>query len=315
VLVSVALPVYDGLPYIKAALQSILVQDIDFEVVVSDDCSRDKTVEVIRELCDPRIHIIENKANVGIYGNLNRCIAAARGEYTQVFSHDDIMRPGYLANQVKYLRKYPQAGFVYGIPDSIDENDALTGSYSNDSTPEYIDRKLYLWIASHYGALPASISSIMIPRRTFETVGLFDPKYAIAGDLEFYNRVSDHFPIVRSPEVLHLVRTHSRMSQKLSSAGPRYLREELKLDLWYRARWSTAEYRKVTSFRAALRGQYHLGWIARSLRRGRIKEAAIGLWQMNKIYPLSSWLISMLNSDLNSHLHPVPQLPAPESID
>ncbi len=144
-------------------------------------------------------------------------------------------------------------------------------------------------------------------------MGLFDPKYAVAGDLEFYNRVSDHFPIVRSPEVLHSVRAHARMTQRLSSAGPTYLSEELELDLWYRTRWSAAEYRKVKWFRGALRGRYHLGWIARSALRGRVKQAAFGLWQLNKIYPLGSLLPSMLNSTFNSHLRPVPQLPSPFS--
>ena len=79
-LVSIALPVYNGLPYLNGAIASILAQNVEFELIVSDDVSRDGSKERVRDLSDPRIRVLTNATNAGIFGNLNRCIVAARGD-------------------------------------------------------------------------------------------------------------------------------------------------------------------------------------------------------------------------------------------
>ena len=308
-LVSVALPIYNGLPYLHEAIANILTQDVEFELIISDDGSSDGSREAVQKLSDPRIRILFNETNAGIFGNLNRCIAAAKGPFIQVFSQDDVMRPGYLASQVRMLQKHPAAGLVYGMPESIDANGAVVGTKLGDNTPEVIDAKMYLWIASHYMALPPSISSVMIPRRTFDAVGPFNPAYRVAGDIEFYNRVSERFSILRNVEVLHAVRTHKSMTSVLPSTGSSYLREELTMEQWYRSRWSAGDYRKVKRFRAISRGRYHLGWIARAARAGRIAEALTALWRLNELYPLH-WVIGCrVLSFFRPHWHPQPAVP------
>jgi GT2 family glycosyltransferase len=248
---------------------------------------------------------------LGIFGNLNRCIAAAAGEFIQVFSQDDLMKPGYLASQVKLLRKHPDAGLVYGTPDYIDEKGALVSSDGRDDTPEVINRDLYLWIASHYGALPPSISSIMIPRRIFEAVGTFNSHFQVAGDIEFYNRVAERFPVVRGIEVLHSVRTHRRMTSALATTGPLYLREELMLENWYRSRWNAKDYRKIKRFRSAARGAFHLGWIRRKAFAGKLGEAASALWQLGEVYPLHWVIWWRVSGLLRLGRNPRPTVPAP----
>jgi glycosyltransferase involved in cell wall biosynthesis len=310
-LVSVVLPVYNGLPYLSEAIATILAQDIEFELIVSDDMSGDGSREVVRKLTDPRIRVLTNEANAGIFGNLNRCIAAATGQFIQVFSQDDLMKPGYLASQVRLLQKYPEAGLVYGAPECIDASGSLIASAGSDATPEFIGRDLYLWIGSHYGALPASISSIMIPRRTFETIGVFSPEFPVAGDIEFYNRVAERFPILRNVAVLHSIRTHQGMTSALSTTGPRYLRDELALEKWYRSRWNADDYRKIRRFRAVTRGRYHAAWIARLLRSGRIGEAAAALWRLHGLYPLPWVIWGCARSLLRPDWQPQPTVPPP----
>jgi glycosyltransferase involved in cell wall biosynthesis len=310
-LVSVALPVYNGLPYLKAAIETILVQDVEFELIISDDGSNDGSVELIRSQSDPRIRILTSETNLGIFGNLNRCIAVARGEFVQVFSQDDLMQPGYLASQVQTLRKNPDAGLVYGMPVYIDEKGASKPSMIRDNTPEVIDRDLYLWIASHYTTLPASISSIMIPMRTFQIVGHFNPDYRVAGDVEFYNRVSERFSIARNAAELHAVRGHRRMTSALATSGPLYLREELILDRWYRSRWSASDYRKIIRFRSESRGRFHLGWIRRMALAGRIRDAFVALWRLRKIYPLHWVIWWRIVGFIRPSWHPRPTLVPP----
>ncbi len=291
-LITVVLPIYNGNPFLAKAIASVLAQDVDLELIISDDGSSDGSLQVAEGFADPRIRILRNDRNRGIFGNLNRCISEARGDPIQVFSQDDVMLPGFLASQAALLAKHPDAGLVYGMPERIDEQGRFLGIYDNDTTPERIEWPLYLWISSHYGNLPASISSIMIPRRTFDAVGLFDQSYPLAGDLEFYNRVAERFPILRNGEVKHAVRTHQLMTSALPTSGARYLREELRLADWYRKHWSEPELKEVRHFRAHKRGRYHLGWIRRMAMRGRVAEAARALRDLNRLYPLR-WVIGL----------------------
>jgi len=108
----------------------------------------------------------------------------------------------------------------------------------------------------------------------------------VAGDLEFYNRLSERYGIVRNLARLHMVRGHRQATSALHSSGPAYLREEIRLADWYRRRLPPADYAEVMKFRAATRGRYHLSWIARTLRRGQVGQAIGGLWLMNSLYPL-----------------------------
>jgi glycosyltransferase involved in cell wall biosynthesis len=310
-LISVVLPIYNGLPYLRESLATILAQSGQLELIVSDDGSSDGSMSVVKEISDRRVVVINNTSNLGIFGNLNRCIAAAKGEFIQVFSQDDLMKPGFLTSQAKLLRRYPSAGLAYGTPDYIDAVGAAIASNFRDETPEFISQALYLWISSHYGALPPSISSIMIPRRTFDAVGMFNPAYRMAGDLEFYNRVAEQFPMLRNRDVLHSIRSHEGQAQKLSSAGPSYMDEEVALEDWYRSRWSPADYRKVQRYRAASRGRYHLGWIRRLVLQGRIKQSVIALQQLNQLYPLH-WVLS---ARVAVGRQPMPTLPPPCATD
>jgi glycosyltransferase involved in cell wall biosynthesis len=313
-LVSVALPNFNGMPYLKEALPSILTQDLDFELIVSDDSSDDDSLDYLHSVVDPRLKVLSNDTNKGTYGNVNRCISAALGEFIQVFCSDDVMKPGYLESQLRLLRKYPEAGLAYASPEYINEKSMLIPMDSHDDTPEVISAGLYAWISSHFLALPASISSIMVPKRTVEAIGLFDESFRRAGDLEFYNRVSERYPIVRNTQILHSVRRHSMMTGMLPTSGPIHLAEELTLEEWYRQRWSKDEYRKIKRFRSAIRGRYHLGWIGRTALRGALAEAAIAIWRMNKMYPLGWVLWWRLLAALPNHSLPTPSVAIPNGF-
>lgn len=312
--ISVILPVFNGSDYIAESIDSILSQDVDLELIVSDNASTDDTVRIVKSFSDSRIRLLVNEINCGIFNNLNICISQSKGDVVQAFSHDDIMSPGYLSSQLAALDKYPSAGMVYADPRYIDGNGMdITGNFL-DSTPELIEWDLYKWISSHYGALPASISSVMVRRRTFDEIGLFDPTYSVAGDLEFYNRVGERYPIVRNAEVLHAVRSHRAMTSALPTTGVKYLQEERRLASWYQSRWSPEDYKKIVHFRAELRGRYHLGWIRRTAARGQLARAAAALWELNRTYSLGSILWWRLGDVLGRREPPYPQVAPPPRV-
>lgn len=196
------------------------------------------------------------------------------------------MLPGYLVSQLAMLDRHPQAGLVYGSPGMIDADGQRLPSTKNDTTPEVIGPELYLWLSAHFGSIAASISSVMVLRKCFAAVGPFDARFAVAGDLEFYNRLSEKFTLLRNSEPLHLVRAHRLMTSALPGAGRRYLAEEALLQPWYKSRLATEDYARVIRYRAATRGRYHLGWIRRLAGQGHVVAALQALIRLARIYPL-----------------------------
>ena len=86
--------------YLKEALQSIFNQTIeDYELIIVDDCSTDRTVEIIKSFNDPRIKLIINETNMGLTKNLNKALKLCRGEFIARMDGDDICMPDRLRKQ------------------------------------------------------------------------------------------------------------------------------------------------------------------------------------------------------------------------
>ena len=106
--VTVFIPVHNREDYICVAVNSILAQTFEnFELVVVDDGSTDRTVEVLESYSDPRLRIGRNPGNLGIPATRNHGLDLARGEYIALLDSDDHAYPRRLERQVKYLDANP----------------------------------------------------------------------------------------------------------------------------------------------------------------------------------------------------------------
>ncbi len=108
--ISVGIPVYNGAQLLPRALDALLGQDIeDFEVVISDNASTDRTEEVCARYAalDPRIRYYRNAENEGLARNFNRVFERARGEYFKWASHDDWVAPSFLRECAEALDADP----------------------------------------------------------------------------------------------------------------------------------------------------------------------------------------------------------------
>ena len=122
---SVCLPTYNGEAYIAEAVRSVLQQSYSpFEIVVVDDGSNDRTLEILQSFTDPRIRIYQNPRRRGIPGNWNEAVALARGEYACVFHQDDVMLAGNLARKMTLFDSDPSLSLVYSEAEPIIESDA-----------------------------------------------------------------------------------------------------------------------------------------------------------------------------------------------
>jgi glycosyltransferase involved in cell wall biosynthesis len=107
--VSIGLPVYNGENYLEEALTSLLDQTFsDFELIISDNASTDRTQEICRAYeADPRVRYCRNSRNQGASWNLNRVVELSRGDYFKWAAHDDLCGPEFLERCVAVLDRSP----------------------------------------------------------------------------------------------------------------------------------------------------------------------------------------------------------------
>ena len=116
--VSVLLITYNHAKFVAEALESILMQrtDFDFEVVVADDGSTDRTFEIIKAYAerDSRMRLLPSESNLGITRNYQRGFAACHGEYVAVLEGDDYwISPRKLQLTASFLDRNPRCSFCF----------------------------------------------------------------------------------------------------------------------------------------------------------------------------------------------------------
>jgi glycosyltransferase involved in cell wall biosynthesis len=120
--ISVCVPVFNGERYLAQLLDSVLAQSFrDFEFLISDNCSTDRT----RELClayagrDARIVYSRNERNIGANANSELLVHKARGDYWVLFGHDDVIQPTFLEKCLVELEKDPALVLCHALTEFI----------------------------------------------------------------------------------------------------------------------------------------------------------------------------------------------------
>lgn len=122
-LISVGIPVFNGENYIRESISSVLRQsESNFELIIVDNCSTDRTPDILVGYNDQRIRIVKNEVNLGATRNFNRCAELALGEYFILLPHDDILLPTMLETFSKPLIDDPQIGLAYSSYYIIDKS-------------------------------------------------------------------------------------------------------------------------------------------------------------------------------------------------
>ena len=105
--ISVCMATYNGGMYIKDQLDSILLQiDNDSEIIISDDGSNDKTIDIVKSYNDDRIKIFHNKGKHGFIFNFENALNHAQGDFIFLSDQDDVWLPNKVQNLLKHLEKY-----------------------------------------------------------------------------------------------------------------------------------------------------------------------------------------------------------------
>lgn len=211
-LISVLLPVYNGAPWIRETLNSLLEQTCgEFEIIAINDGSKDDSLSVLRSYSDPRIRVVD-QANQGLAATLNIGIGLARSRFLARQDQDDVSLPRRLELQVRFLEAHPEVGAVGTWASIIDSDGRVTGAHRPPSRSDALAEFL-LWNN------PFVHSSLMFRREVFDTVGPYttDPARQPPEDFELMSRVARRWQTANLPRILHLYREVRGSMSRVSS--------------------------------------------------------------------------------------------------
>ena len=215
--VSVIVPVYQVEKYIGAAVESVLQQTYkEFELLIIDDGSPDKSIEICQQLTDSRIKIIRQE-NRGLAGARNTGIRHAQGEYLAFLDSDDLWLPEKLEKHIEHLEKSPAMGISFCPSAFIDEVGQPRGTFSKpnlkDIEPSILLRDNPIGNGSAPVVRRSALEEIKYQDNLYGTVEdfYFDESLRQAEDLDCWLRIAiqTDWQIEGIPEALTLYRVNS----------------------------------------------------------------------------------------------------------
>lgn len=204
-IISVVIPVLNGEKTIQETIESILNQTFqNFEIIIINDGSQDKTLEIVNQIKDHRINIF-SYPNAGLAASRNRGFVHSVGKFIAFMDADDLWTPDKLQSQLKALQDNPQAAVAYSWSDCIDEAGNFLRTSSHSTANGDVFAKLLLTDFLDNGSNP------LIRRQALEEVGKFDESLPAAEDWDMWLRLAAryHFISVRAPQILYRVSSTS----------------------------------------------------------------------------------------------------------
>jgi len=207
--VSISVPLYNKEKYIGRTISSLLSQTFsDFELIICDNASSDKSLEIVSSFNDPRIKIFTEKETNWDGSNWNKCVTLSSGKYVALFHADDLYDPQIIEKQVKAFEKYPELGAVFTRAYTIDEKDAVMGEMFADealikSETVNLDAALRSYIETGRGSFICPSATIL--KSVYDNIGLYrlpEGIYKFGNDYDLYFRVLEKYPIKILPEKL-----------------------------------------------------------------------------------------------------------------
>lgn len=197
--VSVVMSVYNGADYLNEAIDSILKQTFtDFEFIIINDGSTDKSLNIIKGYSDPRI-VIVSRPRKGLVASLNEGLVLARGMYVARQDADDISVATRLEKEVTFLDVNPEVALVGSNYKHMDAQGHLTGTVTNVFThPD--DLKSALVTCNQYGH-----GSAMIRKNILEQTGMYE-NVGHVEDYDLWVRISQVAQVANISEPLYVWR-------------------------------------------------------------------------------------------------------------
>jgi glycosyltransferase involved in cell wall biosynthesis/predicted O-methyltransferase YrrM len=203
--ISVCIPTYNRADYLKEAIKSALNQNYDnFEIVIVDDGSTDKTEEVVKEFASPRIRYIKKK-NEGRPKTRNRLISEAKGDYILWLDDDDLLAEGMIEAYSSVLKNDPSIDVIYG---NLQVFDSESGNRLQLFDPEDYTNDSSQILANLISGKGITFPGSLIRKKLIEEAGGFDEEFPRAQDNELWTRLALKAKFYKLNKEIYLYRKH-----------------------------------------------------------------------------------------------------------
>lgn len=198
--VSVIMPVYNAEKYVQQAINSILSQSLtNFEFIIINDASSDKSEQLILSYHDERIVYVKNETNLKLATTLNKGIQLAQGQYIARMDADDIALSTRFERQVNWLDQHPKVGICGSFLQTFGKIET-TWQYPTSDVEIKCNMLLHC---------PICHPSVMMRKSVIEAHHLkYNPVYEYCEDYELWIRASQVTQLYNIPENLMYYRLH-----------------------------------------------------------------------------------------------------------
>jgi glycosyltransferase involved in cell wall biosynthesis len=226
-LVSIILPTYNGAQFLEESILSCIAQVYqNWELIVIDDCSTDRTPEIIAKYItrDGRIRSFRNETNRKLPGSLNVGFSLARGAYLTWTSDDNCYRPEALEQMVKFLESKPGVGMVYCDYTEIDDNGLET-------------KRIRVGEPTELAFINCVGACFLYVRKVYESLGDYDEELFLAEDYDYWLRISQRYKVQAFHKDLYRYRRHgeslsNKNIDRLNNVVERVLKQNLPKMIW-----------------------------------------------------------------------------------
>lgn len=210
--ISIGMPVYGGETYLRASIQSVIEQDFaHWELIVLDDGSPDRSVDVIQTFQDERIRLLRNPSNQGLVAARNRIMDEARGEFLAWLDQDDLAAPSRVSTQVRFLDSHPRISVCGSFTETLVVQEGLPSQLRLEVFPEH-----HRHIRAALPFLnPMACNTVTMRLRDFRERNLrFRPEFGNSLDYDMWSQASDRLLFENIGLPLGAYRVHSQQTSR-----------------------------------------------------------------------------------------------------
>jgi glycosyltransferase involved in cell wall biosynthesis len=226
--ISILTPVWNGQPYIKECVESVLAQDFqDWEMIIGDNASDDGTSEYLRTLTDPRIKVFRHEKNLGVYKNIRFLYNKATAPIYTALCADDYFYEGGLRKIVdEWASVGPEIGLISFNWKHRQLKHDRTTAYSYSALPNVLDHTNATIAFFLFGNIPGNFSEVSarVPLVKSEDF-IYDIKYS--GDYEYWLRLTKKSAMYLSDTEVVYIRRHDRVMATYAITKGEYHEESL----------------------------------------------------------------------------------------
>jgi len=267
--ISVLLAVYNGQRYLRDAVDSILTQTFtDFELIVIDDGSTDRTLPILQEYAkkDGRVRLV-TRANKGLTPTLNESIGLACGEFLARMDADDIAMPDRFQKQIDYLRANEDCVLVGSRVLLIDPDGLPIRPWCGELSHKEIDD------AHLNRGWPVVHPAVMMRTDAVRRIGNYRECYDTLEDLDLFLRLAEVGKLANLPDVLLKYRQHFASVTHSKADQQRRIRQAIYDETYARRGIAIPAGSQTTELGPRRAHEQHRFWAWAALGAGNVNTA------------------------------------------